>query len=73
LIFGTIDTFLLYRLSFGQAHGTDVSNASRTLLMNLKTLDWDQELLDIFGIPRESLPKIFSSSEIFGRTKNFFN
>ena len=69
-IFGTIDSFLLYRLTFGQVHATDVSNASRTLLMDLKSCAWDKELLDVFGIPEGSLPKIMSSSEVYGRTKN---
>ena len=69
LAFGTIDTFLVSRLSGGKAHVTDVSNASRTLLMNLKTLQWDPELLKIFSVPAEVLPKIASSSEIYARTK----
>src|SRR5262249_55329404 len=68
LAFGTIDTFLVYRLSGGM-HVTDVSNASRTLLMNLKTLDWDPELLKIFSVPTEVLPKIASSSEVYAHTK----
>jgi len=68
LAFGTIDTFLVYRLSGGAAHVTDVSNASRTLLMNLKTLAWDPELLKIFSVPAEVLPKIASSSEIYAHT-----
>jgi len=69
LAFGTIDTFLVYRLSAGAAHVTDVSNASRTLLMNLKTLAWDPELLKIFSVPAEVLPKIASSSEVYAHTK----
>src|SRR5262249_11616682 len=68
LAFGTIDTFLVYRLSGGM-HVTDVSNASRTLLMNLKTLDWDSELLKIFSVPAQVLPKIASSSEVYAHTK----
>lgn len=65
--FGTIDSWLLWKLS-GGVHATDVTNASRTLLMNLETLDWDQELLDIFQIPRTALPEIKPSSEIYAMT-----
>lgn len=68
---GTIDSWLLWNLTGGidrGVHATDVTNASRTLLMNLKTLDWDQELLDIFNIPRILLPNIHSSSEKYGNT-----
>ncbi|CAB4925396.1 unannotated protein [freshwater metagenome] len=69
--FGTIDSWLLWNLTGGVrggVHATDVTNASRTLLMNLETLDWDDELLNIFGIARSSLPAIKSSSQIFGLT-----
>ena len=69
--FGTIDSWLLWNLSGGVrggVHATDVTNASRTLLMNLDTLNWDEDLLSIFGISRSSLPVIKSSSEIFGMT-----
>ena len=69
LLFGNIDTFLLWNLtggSRGGVHATDVTNASRTQLMNLKTLDWDDELLRAFEIPRSVLPKIHSSSEVYG-------
>ena len=68
---GTIDSWLLWNLSGGVrggVHQTDVTNASRTLLMNLETLDWDQELLDIFGVSRSSLPVIKSSSEVYATT-----
>ena len=68
---GTVDTWLLWNLSGGArggVHLTDVTNASRTLLMNLESLDWDQELLDIFGVPRAILPQIRSSSEIYAHT-----
>ena len=68
---GTIDSWLLWNLSGGVrggVHQTDVTNASRTLLMNLETLDWDQELLDIFGVSRSSLPVIRSSSEVYAST-----
>jgi glycerol kinase len=69
LLFGNIDTFLLWKLSGGVnggIHITDVTNASRTQLMNLQTLSWDSELLNIFGIPETILPKIASSSEVYG-------
>jgi len=65
VLFGTIDTFLVWHLT-GGLHVTDVTNASRTQLMNLKTLDWDSGLLQAFGIPRQILPKICSSSEVYG-------
>ncbi len=68
LRFGTIDSWLVWNLSQDNIHVTDVSNASRTLLMNLQTLEWDEELLGIFGIPRYSLASIKSSSEIYGYT-----
>lgn len=69
--FGTIDSWLLWNLSGGVqggVHATDVTNASRTMLMNLETLDWDSTLLEHFGIPRESLAEIKSSSEIYAQT-----
>ena len=69
--FGTIDSWLLWNLSGGVrggVHATDVTNASRTLLMNLETLDWDEELLKIFGVSKQSLPIIKSSSEQYGLT-----
>jgi glycerol kinase len=65
LLFGTIDTFLVWRLTEG-LHITDCTNASRTQLMNLETLDWDADLLRSFGIPRAMLPEIRSSSEVYG-------
>jgi glycerol kinase len=68
LAFGTIDTFLVWRLT-GGAHVTDVSNASRTLLMDLGTRRWDDELLGLFGVPRAVLPEIRSSSEVYGTTR----
>ncbi len=67
--FGTIDTFLAWRLTGGAVHVTDASNASRTLLMNLATLAWDAELLDLFGIPKSVLPEIRGSSEVYGTTR----
>lgn len=69
LRFGTIDTFLLYKLSGNSAYKTDASNASRTMLMDLKTLKWDQELLDLFGVKTQMLPEITDSFGIFGQTK----
>lgn len=70
LAFGTIDSYLVWMLTGGQTHVTDVTNASRTLLMNLKTLKWDPELLEIFEVPKNILPSIRSSSEVYGHTKN---
>jgi len=67
--FGTIDSFLVARLTGGEQHITDVSNASRTLMMNLESLDWDPELLDILGVEAAMLPRIRSSSEIYGTTR----
>src|SRR6184192_3704442 len=72
LLFGNIDTFLVWHLTggpHGGIHVTDVTNASRTQLMNLETLAWDKELLDAFGIPEAMLPKICSSSEVYGEVK----
>lgn len=69
LMFGTVDTWLIWRLTRGEAHVTDVSNASRTMLFNINTLDWDQELLDLFDIPRSMMPEVKSSSEVYGHTK----
>ena len=68
-LFGTVDSWLLWNLTGGVDGGhhlTDVTNASRTMLMNLKTLEWDQEMLDFFDIPRDVLPMIRSSSEVYG-------
>jgi len=73
LAFGTMDSFLVWRLTGGQSHVTDVSNASRTLLMDLETLDWDDELLGHLEVPRSLLPEVRSSSEIYGYTKNIPN
>jgi glycerol kinase len=68
ILFGTIDTFLIWRLTRGRRHVTDVSNASRTLLFNIHTLDWDDELLGILDVPRAMLPEVRSSSEVYGET-----
>jgi glycerol kinase len=70
LAFGTIDSWLLWNLTKGQVHATDVSNASRTLLCNIHTLEWDEELLDMLNIPASLLPQIRSSSEVYGSTQN---
>jgi len=70
-IFGNIDSWIIWNLTGGK-HITDVTNASRTMLMDLETLDWDDELLEIFDIPRKILPKICSSSEIYGKTEIVF-
>ena len=68
LCFGTIDSWLLYRLSGGRVHATDVSNASRTLLLNLHDLTWDPELAELLGVPLSLLPEVKDSSGIFGET-----
>ncbi len=70
LAFGTVDTWLLWKLTNGRIHATDVSNASRTLLLNLRTGDWDEELLRVFRIPRELLPTVRSSSEMYGEVES---
>jgi len=71
LAFGTVDTWLIYKLTKGNVFVTDVSNASRTMIFNIHTLKWDQELLDIFEIPKTMLPEVKSSSEIYGYTELF--
>lgn len=73
LLFGTIDTFLVYKMTKGKSYFTEPSNASRTLLMNLKDCDWDQKLLDFFGISQDSLPKIQDSFGEFGVTSGMEN
>ena len=73
LLFGTIDTWLLYRLTEGKQHMSDVSNASRTLLMNLETLDYDEELLALWNIPRCMLPTIVDTSRIYGYCEGLFD
>ena len=69
IIFGTIDTWLLWKLTGGEVHATDVTNASRTLLFNIHTLTWDQELCDLFKIPMRILPDILDNNAEFGRVK----
>ncbi len=66
LAFGTVDTWLIWKLTKGKLHITDPSNASRTMLYNINELDWDDELLEIFGVPRSILPCVRSSSDIYG-------
>ena len=69
LRFGTVDTWLIWMLTQGDIHVTDVSNASRTMLFNIRDLKWDKELLELFDIPESMLPEVKSSSEIYGYTK----
>ena len=68
LAFGTVDTWLVWQLTQGKKHITDVTNASRTLLLNIRTGEWDQELLDILHIPRHLLPEVRSSSQVYAET-----
>lgn len=68
IAFGTVDTWLIWKLTGGKVHVTDVSNASRTMLYNINTLDWDDEMLSLLNIPKSMLPKVCSSSEIYGYT-----
>jgi glycerol kinase len=68
VLFGTVDSFLIWRLTGGQRHITDVTNASRTMLFNLHTLSWDDELLKLLEVPRAMLPEVRSSSEVYGET-----
>ena len=69
LRFGTVDSWLVWQLTRGSVHVTDVSNASRTMLFNINTLAWDEELLDLLGIPASMMPDVRSSSEVYGYTK----
>ncbi|WP_018931153.1 glycerol kinase GlpK [Gracilibacillus lacisalsi] len=71
LLFGTIDTWLIYKLTGGKVHVTDYSNASRTLMYNIYDLKWDEELLDILDVPKSMLPEVKSSSEIYGETVDY--
>lgn len=68
LLFGTVDTYLMWHLSKGKIFATDYTNASRTMLYNIHTLDWDEELLRLFGVPRRMLPEVCSSSHMYGYT-----
>ena len=71
LLFGTIDTWLLWKLTGGKVHKTDYTNASRTMLFNIHSLDWDQDILDILGVPRMMLPQVCSNAEIYGYTEDY--
>ena len=73
LCFGTVDSWLVYKLTNGQVHVTDVSNASRTMLFNIHSLEWDADLLGLFNVPASMLPSVKSSSEIYGHTQNILN
>lgn len=70
VLFGTVDSWLIYKLTNGQKHLTDVTNASRTLLYNIRTLDWDDHMMQVLDVPRAMLPEVKSSSEIYGHTAN---
>lgn len=69
LVMGTIDTWLIWNLTHGKVHVTDYSNACRTMLFNIHTLEWDDELLDMLDIPRSMLPEVHNSSEVYGLTR----
>lgn len=71
LLFGTIDTWLVYKLSGGKAHVTDYSNASRTLMFNIYDLKWDEELLEILTVPKSMLPEVRESSEVYAKTVDY--
>lgn len=71
LLFGTIDSWLVWKLTDGQVHVTDYSNASRTMLYNIHKLEWDQEILDILNIPSSMLPEVKSNSEVYGHTRSY--
>ena len=68
LLFGTVDTWLIWKMTQGRVHITDHTNASRTMMYNIHKLEWDQRMLDILDIPREMLPEVKSSSEVYGQT-----
>ncbi|MCX7743084.1 MAG: FGGY family carbohydrate kinase, partial [Flavobacteriales bacterium] len=70
LLFGTIDTWIIWKLTQGKVHATDASNASRTMLFNIHTLQWDDELLDLFEIPRHILPEVKNSADHYGETQH---
>ncbi len=72
LALGTIDSWLIWKLTAGKVHVTDVTNASRTMLFNIHTLEWDPELLNLFGIPLDALPVVHSSSEVYGEVSAEF-
>jgi glycerol kinase len=70
LCFGTVDSWLLWKLTNGKVHATDVTNASRTMFFNIHTMQWDKELLDLFNVPASMLPEVRSSSEVYGYTQH---
>lgn len=72
LLFGTVDSWLIWKLTKGRCHVTDVSNASRTMLFNIHTMDWDDELLELFHVPKAMLPKVCASSEVYGESDRSF-
>ena len=69
LRFGNVDSWLVWQLTRGEVHVTDVSNASRTMLFNINTLEWDRELMELLGVPASMMPRVCSSSEVYGYTK----
>ena len=69
LLFGTVDCYLIWRLTEGRVHATDVSNAARTMLFNINTLEWDKDLLNLFGIPESMMPAVVPSSGVIGYTE----
>ncbi|MBR0386093.1 MAG: glycerol kinase, partial [Erysipelotrichaceae bacterium] len=69
LLFGTVDSWLVYKLTDGKVHITDATNASRTMLMNIDSVSWDEELLELWNIPRSMLPEIHDTSEVYGYTE----
>lgn len=73
LMFGTVDTWLIYKLTNETRHVTDITNASRTMLFNINTLDWDDEILKVFNIPKNMLPEVLASADDFGETSYFHN
>ena len=68
LLFGTVDSFLIWRLTGGRRHVTDITNASRTMLFNIRTGDWDDDLLNLFGVPRSMMPEVLDCADDFGTT-----
>jgi glycerol kinase len=72
LLFGTVETWLIWKLTKGKVHVTDYSNASRTLLFNIHTLQWDQEILDLIGIPSSMLPEVRPSSQVYGEADHTY-
>lgn len=70
ILFGTVDSYLIWKLTAGKVHVTDVGNASRTMLFNIHTLDWDDELLKILDVPRAMLPELRDNSEVYGETES---